>query len=593
MKERKKINVRKYIRIIRAEAVVLLVMLVAFAVYMHSETAKLADIKRSLSDKNYANGKRSIVDTIAGIVDDEPDYVIDSVPDDGFSFEPHAVDSTKPDRLIKSYETMVDGNVVSDYSSSDILGDISFKTGEKYNKTDGIITFRGNNFRNDPTFGSAGINEGSLAEMWNVRTGALSIGEAVWSGSGWTGQPLLRHWTRDEKKHMNMYDWAKEKDELVEVIYACMDGFVYFLDMQTGEPTRDKLELGFVFKGAGALDPRGYPIMYVGAGYESANGPAKVFVISLIDCSVIYTFGDSDPFALRGVLSYFDSSALVDAESDTLIYPGENGVLYLIHLNTKYSEEDGSLSISPDKAVKWRYMGARNTYDKYWPGMEASAAIYDHYLYIADNGANLVCLDLSTLKPVWVQDILDDSNSTPVLSVENGHLYVYVSTSFHLGWRSTTTATIPIWKLDAETGEIVWKTEYECTSAEGVSGGVQSTIASGRGNLSDQVYVTVSMTHGQWGGDIVALNKKDGSKTWEKQMSYTWSSPVCVYDKDNNGVVIYGASDGNLYMVDGLTGDEKSSVKLSDGNIEASPAVYNSTLVVGTRSGKICGVSIK
>ena len=34
-----------------------------------------------------------------------------------------------------------------------------------------------------------------------------------------------------------------------------------------------------------------------------------------------------------------------------------------------------------------------------------------------------MCLDLNTMKLVWVQDILDDSNSTPVLSVENGHLY--------------------------------------------------------------------------------------------------------------------------------------------------------------------------
>ncbi|MEI3413380.1 MAG: hypothetical protein V8Q57_09485 [Blautia sp.] len=57
---------------------------------------------------------------------------------------------------------------------------------------------------------------------------------------------------------------AKEDDDLVEVIYACMDGYVYFLDLKTGKPTRDTLNLGFTFKGAGALDPRGYPILYVG-----------------------------------------------------------------------------------------------------------------------------------------------------------------------------------------------------------------------------------------------------------------------------------------------------------------------------------------
>lgn len=33
-----------------------------------------------------------------------------------------------------------------------------------------------------------------------------------------------------------------------------MDGNVYFLDLKTGEKTRDPLYLGYTFKGAGALD---------------------------------------------------------------------------------------------------------------------------------------------------------------------------------------------------------------------------------------------------------------------------------------------------------------------------------------------------
>ena len=73
--------------------------------------------------------------------------------------------------------------------------------------------------------------------------------------------------------------------------------------------------------------------------------------------------------------------------------------------------------------------------ENFWLGMEDSAAVYGKYMFIADNGGYLMCLNLNTLELVWVQDILDDSNSTPVLSVEDGHLYLYVSTSFHLGWR--------------------------------------------------------------------------------------------------------------------------------------------------------------
>lgn len=113
---------------------------------------------------------------------------------------------------------------------------------------------------------------------------------------------------------------------------------------------------------------------------------------------------------------------------------------------------------------------------------------------MADNGGNLMCLNLNTLQLVWVQDVLDDSNSTPVLEIENGHLYLYVSTSFRLGWRSNDSATIPIWKIDAETGEIIWHTDYECYTDDGVSGGVQSTIACGKNSFSDYIYVTVSKT---------------------------------------------------------------------------------------------------
>lgn len=58
---------------------------------------------------------------------------------------------------------------------------------------------------------------------------------------------------------------AVEQEDLVEVIYAALDGYIYFLDLDTGEPTRDALWLGYTFKGSGSLDPRGYPILYVGS----------------------------------------------------------------------------------------------------------------------------------------------------------------------------------------------------------------------------------------------------------------------------------------------------------------------------------------
>ena len=204
-----------------------------------------------------------------------------------------------------------------------------------------------------------------------------------------------------------------------------------------------------------------------------------------------------------------------------------------------------------------------------------------------------MCLNLNTLQLVWVQDILDDSNSTPVLSVEDGKLYVYVSTSFRLGWRSSYTATVPIWKLDAQTGEIIWQKDYECYTEDGVSGGVQSTIALGKNKLSDNIYVTVSKTGEYNTGVLACINKKTGDVQWEHSAYYAWSSPACVYNSDGTGKIVYCDSSGKMFLIDGKTGEELHSVSLGESTIEASPAVYNDYAVVGTRGCKIWGVKLK
>lgn len=512
---------------------------------------------------------------------------------DQLSFEPHAVESTQPSNLIASVGIEVNGEELEDPALYSSESDIEFQGPELYSDADGIITFRGNSFRDDPTYGHADITDGAIDGLWTSDTGGLTYKGASWTGSGWTGQPLMRRWTRKQKAAMTMYDWAKEKDDLVEVIYACMDGYIYFLDLQTGERTRDPLYLGWTFKGAGALDPRGYPILYVGAGYDSNEGNAHAFIISLVDLSVLYEFGEIDEYSLRGNLSYFDSSPLVDAETDTLIWPGENGILYLIHLASSYDEESGQVSISPDRVVKWHYSGTRTSWQQYWLGMEDSCAVFRHYLFVADNGGNLMCMDLNTLQLVWVQDTLDDTNDSPVLSVEDGHLYLYISTSFHLGWRSSSTASIPIWKIDAETGEVIWHHDYDCYSQEGVSGGVQSTIAVGKNSLDDSIYVTVSMTGSTYGGVLACIDKKTGQVRWEHTAGYAWSSPVCVYDEDGTGYVIYADSLGLMYLLDGREGSLLSQFVLSQGVIESSPAVYNNYVCIGTRAGKIWGLKLR
>jgi len=522
-----------------------------------------------------------------GEPDEIPEPVVTEAP-----FEPYAVEETEPGKMLASSDIMYDGQIVESYLSPDR---INFGRGDVYSRVDGITTFRGNNFRDSASYGNADIVEAKFGDKWSRNTGSLAAPDgAVWTGHGWSGQPLIVKWPKQTREIMNMHPWAKEQDELVEVIYPSMDGYIYFLELVTGEPTRNKLYIGYTFKGAGAVDPRGYPLLYVGAGYTSTLGYARIFVISLVDGSVLHTFGLGDRFAPRNWTAA-DASPLIDADNDKLIYPSENGVLYIIDLNSEFDLSAGTVKVTPSDPVKWRFAGKRsNSGGRYWLGIEASPAIWQGHIFLADNGGHLVCLNLNTLQPAWVQDVLDDTNNTPVIEIEDGRPYVYISTGFHGGWRAPAnlTAEVPIWKFDAVTGEVVWRTDYICYTQSGVSGGVQGTIAMGKNALEDLIFVPIARTPTRGVGILAALDKSTGEVVWEyKTNQYSWSSPVCVYDVDGNGYIIHTTSGGYMYMLDGLTGELLDTVLLG-GVIEASPAVYQNTVVIGTRASKIWGVQL-
>lgn len=531
-----------------------------------------------------------------------PTPTLEPTPTPVPTFNPSPVAGTMPSDFGLEEAIEDNGTVVDTYTRPE---PIDFLEGDTYTELEGVITFRGNNFRDSAAYGTVTWT-GQAAEPWTFSVGSMAkkSGSGSWTGCGWTGQPLIVKWPEETKRIMNLYDSAKNDPDLVEVIYATMDGHIYFLDLYTGEKTRDPINVGYPFKGAGALDPRGYPLMYVGSGDDSTAGDSRAFIINLIDGTILYEFGVEDGFALRD-LSYFDSSALVDAETDTLIYPGESGILYTIKLNTQYDPNAGTISINP-QTVKWRYKGARSlstdTVDGsqgWWLGIEDSAIIWREHAIFTDNGGHMICLNLNTMKAVWVQDTLDDTNCTPVLSLEgpDNHSYVYTSTSFHPNWRASenSTAPIPIWKIDAVTGQIVAQNDtYHCqtiATPNQVSGGVQGTLAIGEKDLEGLIFVPVAMTEGTR-GKLVALNTSDMSVKWECDFAgYPWSSPVAVYDDSGKGYLVQCNKTGYIHLIDGQTGEIISEMSLGS-NVEASPAVYNNMVVVGTRGGLIYGMDL-
>ena len=502
------------------------------------------------------------------------------------TFTPGTGDTSSLDQLGIRWEVLVNGQVTGNYQHQD---KISFGNPEDYFALPGIATFRGDNYRNSPAYGTVTVKENKLEQIWNRNVGMLND----WPGCGWTGQPLMVQWDAETKQIMNLYPAKRDKADLVEVIYATLDGNIYFYDLDDGTYTRDPLSVGMNFKGAGSLDPRGYPIMYVGSGDFIGGKAPRMYMISLIDGTILYESKGTDNDASRSWCA-FDSAPLVDAETDTLIWPGENGVLYTIKLNTKYDKSAGTLSIQPEALVKTRYATGRSNNNTYWVGYEPSAVIVDRYLYISENGGMFFCVDLDTMELVWAQDTRDDSNATPVFEW-NGQDGGYIYTAPSLHWTSENdSGYICIYKLDAKTGEIVWEKRFDCTTESGVSGGVQASPILGKPGteLEGLVLYAVARNPSHWEGKLVALDTETGEIVWEKRMNaYTWSSPVAVYDKTGKAYIILCDSVGNMFLLDSK-GTTLSTTQLGS-NIEASPAVFNNTIVVGTRGGLVSGIKIK
>ena len=73
--------------------------------------------------------------------------------------------------------------------------------------------------------------------------------------------------------------------------------------------------------------------------------------------------------------------------------------------------------------------------------------------------------------------------------------------------------------------------------------------------------------------------------------NYAWSSPVAIYEADGTGYIVACDSAGYAMLVNGATGAKLNTLFLG-GLVEASPAVYENTLVVGTRTKQIQGFKI-
>lgn len=453
---------------------------------------------------------------------------------------------------------------------------------EKYSFIEGVLTFRGDNLRTSPAFGKADIKDKKLKQQWYMETSSSTWG----GGAGWTGQPSIIRWPEDVKAMMNIKPEYKAKKDFVEVVYASLDGNVYFLDLYTGKRTREPIKVYNPIKGSVALDPRGYPLLYVGQGI-SEKGKIGYRIFNLINGEEMYFINGLDSKAYRQ-WGAFDSSPIIDKNKDIMILCGENGLVYNIKLNTKFDKANKKVSINPE-IIKYRYKISGNGHQ----GIENSVSAYRNLAYFADNGGSIQCLNLQKMKPLWTFNGGDDTDATITIDIKDNVPYIYTANEVD---KQGTRGKAYLRKINGLNGKVIFEKPYEAMSLLGnspVNGGVLATNVIGKNTINDLVIFNVARYKKFNSGLLVALNKETGKEVWKFEMpNYCWSSPVDVYDPSGKAYLIQGDSIGNLYLIEGKTGVVLDTINLGS-NIESSPAVFNDTLVLATRGGKVFGVKIK
>ena len=489
-----------------------------------------------------------------------------------------------------SWEVLdADGTVIDDYAPTE---QVAWGDPSTYTKIPGVLTFRGNNWRTGGTYGTASITEKKFEVAWTQQIGIIRGEGSYWPGAGWTGQPLLVQWPRETKVAMGLASNFVEDDAFVEVIYPVFEGKIHRFDLATGERTNDPIEVGWGFKGTASVDPRGYPLLYAGQGLNDTNGtigPWRWRVFDLIQNKEVWHIQGLDPSAPRTDWGAFDSSALVNAATDTLMLPAENGLIYKLKLNASYSPADAQVSVDPD-VTRLRYSADGNV--KY--GIENSAVAYRNLMFAADNDGKLLAWDATTLQIVWMIDVGDDVDASLVLDETPDGVFLYTGNEVDNRGLNGGERITNIRKVDALSGEVKWQYDIP-TYYDPINGGVLSTPVVGTGPLADLVIFNVARTTAPREGTMVALDKLTGQVVWRRHLSnYSWSSPVIVTSDDGMPYGVLPDSGGVLHLFDPHTGADISTLQIAGGaNIETTPSVFGDTLVLTGYDAKVYAIKIR
>ena len=445
-----------------------------------------------------------------------------------------------------------------------------FTVGQPWGTTVGLTMFRGNPTRS--YFGTGDVSQ-EPSVQWSYPDSAMcststNLGDTTqWCGMGWTGQPAV--WERP--------------DGITEIIFGAYDSAVHFVDAATGEDLRAEFQTGDLIKGSVTVDPDGYPLLYFGSrdnkyrilGLDEGD-PVELWSMDATDVSG--TWNDD----------WDSNGAVVD---DILYVGGENSWFFAVELNRGY-DADGKVTIDPQILVE---MPGYNSDLIDTAGgnvsIENSPVVYDQRVYFANSAGRVVGLDVSRVRDGEAPIVFDywaggDIDASLVVDAE-GMLYAAVNVKpDQVGPGYRTQANID---RTREVGQLLKLDPY--TDGDPRIWGVDLTAGSEQsGTWSTPAVYQGVVYNNTMQGSLIAVDAVNGEVLWSDEVGWhSWSSPAVV-----EGMLVTATCLGDVRgysLADPRAPVQSWSVSLGETCLEATPAVWDGVIYIGSRDGYLRALS--